>query len=60
MHTEFWSENVKGKGHHNFYSSRDIVRVIISDGDEMGGTCSMHVRNNKCVSNFIGSNNRNN
>jgi hypothetical protein len=33
---------------HDFYSSPNIMRVIISRGDEMSGTYDMHDEKDKC------------
>jgi hypothetical protein len=36
----------------NFYSSPDIISVIESRKDQVGGSCSMYGRDEKCVQNF--------
>jgi hypothetical protein len=38
---------------HNLYSSSNIIRIIKSRMDEMGGAYSAHGGDNKCIKNFV-------
>jgi hypothetical protein len=37
---------------HNLYTSPNVIRVIKSRGMRIGGSCSMHGRDEKSVQNF--------